>query len=91
MLVFNPNKRPTIDELLADPYFNDVRKEVDKTPCPGLVNFPFEKKAWIPMAEIRQMALQEIDYYKGLDDSRFERIQQKQTDSPEDLKIKGFH
>ena len=76
MLMFNPSKRSTVDELLADPYFNDVRKVSDVKPSPGVVDFPFEKKSWLSMVEIRKLVLEEIDYYKGLDDSRFDNLTQ---------------
>ncbi len=42
MLVFNPNKRITVDEALAHPYFKDLRNPQTETVCPKPFDFSFE-------------------------------------------------
>lgn len=42
MLEFNPNKRPTAQEALEDPYFDDIRlPEQEKFDVP-LINLPVD-------------------------------------------------
>ncbi len=45
-------------------------------PVPSVINFEFESKAYIGFVEIRKLILQEVDYYKSLDFTRFSNLKQ---------------
>ena len=92
MLCFNPNERQTAEELLEHPYFADIGQDQPQTQLspPSKVDLPFEKKAWIGFVEIRQLILQEIDYYRSLDNSRFKLIKEATEIQREDLKIENL-
>lgn len=62
MLEFNPNKRPSAQEALEDPYFDDIRlPEQEKFETP-LINLAFddEGRSDLPMEELRAMITEQI-------------------------------
>ena len=62
MLEFNPNKRPTAQEALEDPYFDDIRlPEQEKFDVP-LINLPVddEGKNDLSIEELKRMVVDEI-------------------------------
>jgi len=63
MIDFNPNKRPTAEEALEDPYFDDIRlPEQEKFETP-LIQLPVddEGRSDLPMEDLRRMVYDEID------------------------------
>jgi len=68
MLAFNPFLRPTVDELIEDPYFDDVRQFSSAYSAPNKINLPWETNdnKYMSIAEIRKMVVQEIEYYQRL-------------------------
>lgn len=63
MLMFNPNKRVTIDEALDSPYFKDVRNAAIETDATKKVRLPFDD--WKPMTEqqLRYSFLKEVQLF----------------------------
>ena len=62
MLEFNPNKRPSAQEALEDPYFDDIRlpeQEKFETPVINLA-FDDEGRSDLPTEELRRMITDEI-------------------------------
>ena len=62
MLEFNPNKRPSAQEALEDPYFDDIRlpeQEKFETPVINLA-FDDEGRSDLPTEELRRMITEEI-------------------------------
>lgn len=43
MLQFNPYNRPTVDQLIDDPYFDDVRQFSQAYEAPEKISFAFEE------------------------------------------------
>ena len=43
MLQFNPYNRPTVDQLIEDPYFDDVRQFSQAYEAPEKISFAFEE------------------------------------------------
>ena len=68
MLRFNPFDRPNVDQLLNDPYFNDVRLFSNAQNAPEEIAFAFEESdsQYLGIRQIREMFVQEIEYYKQL-------------------------
>ena len=63
LLEFNPNKRPTAQEALEDPYFDDIRlPEQEKFETPQ-INLPVddEGKNDLSMDELKRMVFEEIN------------------------------
>ena len=63
MIDFNPNKRPTAEEALEDPYFDDIRlPEQEKFETP-LIQLPVddEGRSDLPMEDLRRMIFDEIN------------------------------
>lgn len=70
MLQFNPFNRPTVDQLLEDPYFDDVRQFSQAYDFSEEISFDFElTDQYVGMQQIRQLFLQEIAYYRDLKNS----------------------
>ena len=62
MLEFNPSKRPTAQEALEDPYFDDIRlpeQERFETPDINLA-FDNEGRSDLPIEELRSILTEEI-------------------------------
>ena len=67
MLQFNPFNRPTVDELLNDAYFNDVRQFSKARDAPAEISLPFEEsKQYVGIKQIRELFVEEINYYQML-------------------------
>lgn len=67
MLQFNPFFRPNVDELIKDPYFDDVRQFAQAYDCPEQVAFDFEdSKQYVGLKRIRELFNEEINYYRAL-------------------------
>ena len=67
MLQFNPFNRPNVDQLLKDPYFDEVRAFSQAYDAPEEISLAFEEsQQYVGMPEIRQLFLQEIDHYRQL-------------------------
>ena len=61
-LEFNPNKRPSAQQALEDPYFDDIRlPEQERFETP-IINLPVddEGRSDLPMEELRRMIVDEI-------------------------------
>lgn len=65
MLEINPNKRITAEEALAHPYLESLHDEADEPKFNGNINFEFENDQNIKLETLREMILQEVNYYKG--------------------------
>jgi len=65
MLQFNPYFRPTVDELICDSYFDDVRKFSQAYDAPSEISFAFEDTS-VDISKLREFFLDEITYYKEL-------------------------
>ena len=62
MLEFNPNKRPSAQQALEDPYFDDIRlPEQERFETP-IINLPVddEGRSDLPLEELRRMIADEI-------------------------------
>lgn len=68
MLQFNPFYRPSVDELIRDSYFDDVRQFAQAYDCPEQIAFDFEdsSKQYVGLKQIRDLFIQEINYYRAL-------------------------
>ena len=62
MLEFNPNKRPTAQEALEDPYFDDIRLPEQERFDTPIINLPVddEGKSDLPIADLKRMIIDEI-------------------------------
>ena len=62
MLEFNPSKRPTAQEALEDPYFDDIRLPEQERFDTQIINLPVddEGKSDLPIAELKRMIIDEI-------------------------------
>ena len=65
MLQFNPYFRPTVDELLSDNYFSDVRQFSQAYDSPSEIVFDFENTQ-MSIQKTRELFIDEIQYYKAL-------------------------
>lgn len=63
LLEFNPNKRPTAQEALEDPYFDDIRlPEQEKFVTPEInLSVDDEGRSDLPIAELKKMVFDEIN------------------------------
>jgi mitogen-activated protein kinase 1/3 len=71
MIDFNPNKRPTAEEALEDPYFDDIRlPEQEKFETP-IIHLPVDDQGSsdLPMEDLRRIIFEEI---KKLDSDNFD-------------------
>lgn len=63
MLVFNPNKRITVDEALSHPLFRNIRNEVLEVISQEKVTLPFDDWSSMTERELRYFFLKEIQRY----------------------------
>ena len=67
MLQFNPFYRPSVDQLIEDPYFDEVRMFGQVYDAPEQISLDFElSQEYVGFPQVRQMFLQEIAYYREL-------------------------
>ncbi len=67
MLQFNPFNRPNVDELVNDPYFDEVRQFSKAYDAPEKLSLDFElSEEYLGMQKIRSLFVEEILYYKDL-------------------------
>ncbi len=66
MLVFNPEKRISVDECLAHPYLAGVRNQSAETVAKEPLVFDFEYQEDLDEEKLRALFREEIDYYKVL-------------------------
>ena len=62
MIAFNPNKRPSAQEALEDPYFDDIRlPEQERFETP-IINLPVddEGRSDLSMDELKRMIIEEV-------------------------------
>lgn len=67
MLEFNPNKRPSAQEALEDPYFDDIRlPEQERFETP-VINLPVddEGKNDLSIEELKRMIVEEINKHNS--------------------------
>lgn len=67
-LQFNPYFRISIDDWLEHPFLADVRKEELEKSAEELIDFEFEKEM-LDKDRLRELFLEEIEYYKGIRES----------------------
>lgn len=62
MLEFNPNKRPTAQEAIEDPYFDDIRLPEQERFETAVINLPVDDdgKEDMPIDELKRMVVDEI-------------------------------
>ena len=65
-LVFNPYFRITIDECLEHPYFAKIRRKEKETVSEAPVILDFEKEGELEEDRLRELFIEEINYYKKL-------------------------
>ncbi|KAJ1604463.1 putative mitogen-activated protein kinase 2 [Cryptosporidium canis] len=63
MLVFNPNKRVTVDEALNHPLFKNIRNEVLEVISHDKISLPFDDWSSMTERELRYFFLKEIQRY----------------------------
>ena len=83
MLEFNPNKRISAVEAIADPYFDDIRlpeQEVFETPK---INLPVddEGKEDLPTHELRKLIIEEM---RALSSDQFDFVNDHEEEACED-------
>ncbi|KMZ62097.1 Mitogen-activated protein kinase 12 [Zostera marina] len=81
LLAFDPNKRPTAKEALADPYFKGLARKEKEPSCLPVTKFEFEfEHRKVTKEELRELIFREIleyhpqllkDYRSGIEKSIF--------------------
>ena len=67
MLQFNPFFRPSVDKLIEDPFFDEVRMFSKAYDAHETISLDFElSKEYIGFPKVREMFLNEIAYYREL-------------------------
>lgn len=67
MLQFNPFYRPSVDKLIQDPYFDEVRMFSKAYNAHEIISLDFElSQEYIGFPKVRELFLQEIAYYRDL-------------------------
>ena len=67
MLEFNPFYRPSVDTLIADTYFDEVRMFAQVYDAPEQISLDFElSQEYVGFPQVRELFLQEIAYYREL-------------------------
>ena len=71
MLVFNPERRISVDDALAHPYLSQLHNPEDEPECQTAFNFDFERQALdqgvdIPKEELQQLILDDMQYFQCL-------------------------
>lgn len=71
MLEFNPGKRPTAEEALQDPYFDDIRLPEQERFEVAEIHMPVDDEGCsnMPMNELKRMVIEEIT---KLDSDKFD-------------------
>ncbi len=71
MIEFNPNKRPTAEEALADPYFDDIRLPEQEKFETAQINMPVDADGCgdMPIEDLKRMIVEEIN---KLDSDKFD-------------------
>ena len=64
MLIINPAKRITAEEALKHPYLESLHDDADEPVFKGELDFNFEFDPNITLDELRELILEEINYYK---------------------------
>eukprot|EP00830_Metopus_es_P000636 TRINITY_DN10608_c0_g1_i1.p1 TRINITY_DN10608_c0_g1~~TRINITY_DN10608_c0_g1_i1.p1 ORF type:complete len:443 (-),score=88.28 TRINITY_DN10608_c0_g1_i1:93-1421(-) len=64
MLVFNPYFRIGIQDALAHPYFTSIRDKGKEVLAKETIDLAFEKEGELDAPRLRELFLQEINYYK---------------------------
>lgn len=65
ILQFNPYFRPSLKEALEHPLFDGIRKEEKEVMAEEPITFDFEKEM-LDRDRLRELFLEEIDYFKSL-------------------------
>lgn len=60
MLVFNPFKRATLDEIIAMPYFDSVRQAEREVLATAPANFIWDNEVSMTKDELREVFRQEL-------------------------------
>lgn len=67
MLQFNPFHRPSVDTLIQDPYFDEVRQFSKAYNAQEIISLDFElSEEYVGLPKIRELFLSEIAYYREL-------------------------
>ncbi len=66
MLLFNPYFRITVDETLAHPFFESIRDKAKEVTAKETIILSFEKEGDLDAGRLRDLFVEEIQYYKGL-------------------------
>jgi mitogen-activated protein kinase 1/3 len=66
MLVFNPEKRITVDECLSHPFLADARHLPSEVTLHEMLTFDFEFETELDEDKLRALFQEEIDYYRKL-------------------------
>ena len=64
MLIFNPNKRITVNECLEHPFFNSIRDPKKEEEATFNLEFEFEKDNNLTVEKLRSLFLTVIQSYK---------------------------
>jgi hypothetical protein len=60
---FNPHARSTITEILANPYFDDIREPAKEAPANIPASFAFEDIEDITLDQIREYFITQVDQF----------------------------
>eukprot|EP00831_Metopus_contortus_P065638 TRINITY_DN58622_c0_g1_i1.p1 TRINITY_DN58622_c0_g1~~TRINITY_DN58622_c0_g1_i1.p1 ORF type:complete len:183 (-),score=32.02 TRINITY_DN58622_c0_g1_i1:48-596(-) len=63
MLIFNPYKRASVNECLADPYFADIRKIEEEITSKEYLDFKFDKERILSISQLRELINEELEYF----------------------------
>ena len=66
MLLFNPYFRIATEEALAHPFFESIRDKVKEITAKETVVLTFEKEGDLEAPRLRELFVEEINYYKNL-------------------------
>jgi len=60
MLSFNPNKRPTVDQILRHPYLAQFHNPKEEIECPKIIYPPVSDNKKLNMKQYRQLIYDRI-------------------------------
>jgi len=63
MIIFNPNKRLTVDQALNHDFFAQIRKKELEIEASYRLNFDFEKDENLDLEKIKNLFIEEINFY----------------------------
>jgi mitogen-activated protein kinase 1/3 len=63
-LQVNPKKRITIDECITHPFLTKIRDKTREVVAPGPVKLEFEKEGEMTVERLRELFIEEIQFYK---------------------------